>query len=344
MSLEIWDNYGTSCVVHKYSWSDERANDGKPTVDGVNSGIILEELWKILWEWWWTMLKESVCYPIQLGIPCNFGHLRANGIGVECEFLLGTKKMVPKNRHLSGKRVKIKNDQLQRLTVLMPKNQPGELQSPECEYGTCLLPPKTATSETRDMIGTSSKRQDPRANLWGWVGYRWVPEKLEDLQVYWKEVMGSQVGHTSVTHRNIKGIKGCAPDFQNSKECPGEQPKNMNRMEWVTKLGCSFTRSRHLLANFWPTSIFLYSPSLSVCGAVVSKISTCLMVLLRKYTFYLPATSQNGSPLKTDKEECWDFFSIDPQSFHQPTTSQTQTELLIPSSRYQLPHPQTKAL
>lgn len=86
--------------------------------------------------------------------------------------------MVPKNRHLSGKRVKIKNDQLQRLTVLMPKNQPVELQSPECEYGTCLLPPKTATSETRDMIGTSSKCQDPRANLWGWVGYRWVPEKI----------------------------------------------------------------------------------------------------------------------------------------------------------------------
>jgi hypothetical protein len=56
--------------------------------------------------------------------------------------------------------------------------EPVELQSPECEYGTCLLPPKTATSETRDMIGTSSKCQDPRANLWGWVGYRWVPEKI----------------------------------------------------------------------------------------------------------------------------------------------------------------------
>ena len=121
------------------------------------------------------MLKESVCYPIQLRIPCKFGHLRANGTGVECEFLLGTKKLVPKNRRLSGKRVKIKNDQLQRLTVLMPKNQPGELQSPECEYGTCLLPPKPATSETLDMIGTSSKCQDPRANLCehglGTVGY-----------------------------------------------------------------------------------------------------------------------------------------------------------------------------
>lgn len=130
------------------------------------------------------MLKESVCYPIQLGIPCKFGHLRANGIAVECIFYWEQKNGSEKTGRLSGKRVKIENDQLQRLTALMPKNQPGELESPECEYGTCLLPPKTATSETRDMIGTSSKCQDPRANLWGWVGYRWVPEKLEDLQIY----------------------------------------------------------------------------------------------------------------------------------------------------------------
>ena len=131
------------------------------------------------------MLKESVCYPIQLGIPCNFGlTYEQMRLVLNASFYWEQKKMVPKNRRLSGKRVKIKNDQLQRLNVLMPKNQPGELQSPECEYGTCLLPPKTATSETRDMIGTSSKCQDPRANLWGWGGYRWVPEKLEDLQVY----------------------------------------------------------------------------------------------------------------------------------------------------------------
>ena len=291
-------------VLFINSWSDERANDGKPTV-----GWTLGSYWKNCGKYCGN--DDEPCSKKVFVIQFNWGYPVTSVSPTSKWDWCWMRVFIGNKKNGSEKQAFIRQkSEDQKWSAAKIERVDAQEPTRGAAIARMWVWHMFAPSKDRDKWDTWYDRdiiKVPRSKSES-LGMGWVPLgtwKIGRFTGLLKRSHG-QSGWTytgdPLKPQRYQGLCPWFPKLQGmplkTSGQPGEQPKNMNRMEWVTKLGCSFTRSRHLLTNFWPRSIFLYSPSLSVCGAAVSKISTCLMVLLRKYICYLPATSQNGSPLK----------------------------------------------